>query len=736
MNLNNSKEFNDYLLRIYKDQYLKQIPIYNTLHTNYKYKYSSIHRILKMINMMTTIDSNKTKMICTVLKINRHNNILNYAYIYGYLIKDEISNIYILNSPSLISKDGEYRHRFIKYNILDIIKNNKIMEYFYNYLANEFKNKEYSFDCEIFNLYDQDILNKYKKKFINSNILLNIYLISWLTEIFNIYNKNQEINLNESINGILFSNKDINIFSEYYKNNKETIEDIIKQFVYYNNELKLEMGQKLIPFNYIQLKEYKNIIHPQWKELLINKIINNLIYNINSPCFAIFNDWLLITNSNRNLFDNEIIFNKLFYSDNIKSSLNYLYLVKNNLISIDNKDNKIIPEIIKNLKKLISLSEDTLLMSNISICYLSEYSGKTLYDYLNKIVDNNKINKFIGNIYNDHDIFKKYIFEIIYSLYCLNIKGVIHGDLHLNNITLNIQKYSNCCNNNVVYNINKENVNKTFIFKHYGCYPCIIDFSRSYIYLNSIDEDIIEKEKNKIRNKFISSEKKRIITELNKIFPNYIKNHYHKIKFLLKNTNFEILFKYFSAYDTFIVCTNLLIFLKRFSIQKNININEQNILLLNNISKRAYNYLEQIIIQENYNSSKTHEFPNYLLLEEFFKDNLLVNNELKNKDIIDIFSTYNIQEFKNIKQMKFEIYKTINNNLNLDNDIDDKIKKNIINYYKLLDKNTENEKLDIEKIVNNEYYKIKSNLLIASESLSTKTSSLIETTNSLSFHNI
>ena len=165
-------------------------------------------------------------------------------------------------------------------------------------------------------------------------------------------------------------------------------------------------------------------------------------------------------------------------------------------------------------------------MSNISLCYISESSGKTIYDYLNKS-SNNIICQNIGNLYTNYDIFSKYLFEIIYSLYCLNLKGIIHGDLHLNNITININNKIEK-NSNVIYDLNnninddilnymlnyteindikskKNYIENCFIFEHYGAYPCIIDFSRSFMLINLIDEDIIEKEKNKIRNKFIKN---------------------------------------------------------------------------------------------------------------------------------------------------------------------------------------------------------------------------------------
>ena len=92
------------------------------------------------------------------------------------------------------------------------LQNNKIYNHFYKYLSNEYLNNEFELNIEIFNLLDNDILDKYSKKIKNSNILLNIYLISWITEIYNIYTNDQEINLNESSNNILFSNKNIQIF--------------------------------------------------------------------------------------------------------------------------------------------------------------------------------------------------------------------------------------------------------------------------------------------------------------------------------------------------------------------------------------------------------------------------------------------------------------------------------------------------------------------------------------------
>lgn len=763
--INNTKK--ELLIKLFKNKYIKNINSLDNYQlksntdnqfygfSNFNYEKSHILKYIKLLIVDNDINMSKTETVCTVLKIIRNKRIINYAYVYGKIENNNVVNQYVITSNSLISKDGEYKHRLIKFDKINI--ENKLLDKYYDYFIQELKNKEFDLFCDVFNIKNKKIKKKYLNKLNNKQLFIKVYLISWLVEMYNIYTKNQPININELYNNIMFSNKDIEIFKKYHTNDIRTI---IKEFICFDSEYKIEIGQKLIPFNYIQLKEYNNIIHFQWKELLINRIITNLIYNSNSTCFSIFIDWFLIQNSNKNLYDNVEIYKKILYSDKIKEILNYLYLAKNNLIELKsfNEKEKLINTLLMKLKKIIKDSESGILMSNISLCYFSEYSGKTIYDYLYKLANNNKEKCNIGNLYTDYNIFSKYLFEIIYSLYCLNLKGIIHGDLHLNNITINSSQEL-CNNTNIIYDLNNnynENIldyilnyqsniefksknnylDNCYIFKHYGSYPCIIDFSRSFLLVNIIDEDIIEKEKNKIRNNFIKTEKKRIINELNKIFPNYIKNNAHKIKFLFKNKNFNILFLYFSAYDIFTFSTNLLIFMKKISISNNLKVNNNILNLLSNISKKSYYYLEQIIDENNYNTNdKKYQFPNYLILKEFFSEYIVKKNDTK-KEIVNLFNLDNINKYQSLGMIKYRLKEDLNNFIK--NELNNEVGVSLSNKFTNLisyDKNKVND-LDIEKIINNEYYKIKSNLHVISSSLNQSFDTTYDvTTNSISISN-
>lgn len=758
-----------YLQKYYiKNDFISTIYNYNDGDNKEKlidyYKFKNINLdnldINKYINSLIISNSfilSKTKTVTTVFKLIRNKKYVNFGFVYGNINNKIVNNKFIVLSLSSISKDGEYKHRLIKYNEIENFIKIPIINKVYKFLYNNFIDKEFDFDFTIYNMPESTNIQKYKSTLSNKIILLKFYTIIWLTENY-MKNKNDIlINIDENLFNLLCSDKDIEYFKKIYKTNKDEIDMIMPEIIYYDSSSRLEIGQKILPFNYIQLKEYKHLIHFQWKELMINKIINNLIHNNISVCFSLFIDWILINKSDKHLYNNEEIFKKLYYSDKLKHILNSLYDAKNNIISINtsNEKHKILNKLEKKIQKVINETQTSMLMSNMSLCFFSEYSGRTIFHHLNLLM-NNKEHPLIGNLFTNFDIVNKYIFDIIYSLYALNLKGIIHGDLHLNNITLAlnkkvdnnsyivydlnnsfnldiinyIQNYPNIYEDQELYSTtsasnsdNKQNysnnfmLNECYYFKHSGYFPCIIDYSRSFILLKLIDKTIIESNKSSIRTKYIKNETKRIINELNKIFPNYIKNNVYKLKFLLKNKNFNILFIYFTAYDTFTFITNLLIFMKKVSINNNIQINEKILDLLTKLSKKSYHYLEQILNEDNYNFINKHQFPNYLLLKEFFSDNIITPNDL-NINITNYYNLININNYVNSNQLKY-INKNIINEYLKSNKISKEdqanIKKkfsNIINYTSNPDDN-----LNIEKLINKEYYNIKSNFHLISSNI-------------------
>ncbi len=713
------------------------------------YKILDIFKFMNSIILSNDFLFSKTNTIVTVCKLIRNDKIVNYGFVYGNIDNKIVSNQLIVYSLSSISKDGEYKHRIANIDKLQSLFTHPIIIEIYDYLTNNFNNKEFDLDFSIYNLNKSNMYSNYKKLLLNKILLLKVYTLTWLTELYVKNKNNQLLNVEEVFFNTLATPKDIIFFKNIFDKNKLIITDFMN-FIYYAEDTRLDLGQKLMPFNYTQLKNYGHLIHFQWKEMLINRIINNLIHNNISLSFSLFANWILISKSNKNLYNNTEIFKKIDYSDQIKNILNYLYLAKNNLLQINNV--KLISKLEKKLHNIIEITQNNMLMSNVSLNFFSEYSGKTLFNHLNLILTGYN-NKLLGDFTQDYNLFCKYIFDIIYSLYCLNLKGVIHGDLHLNNITMFLNSkvdtgsnviydLNSTFNNDIVnyintypniYDTNKNNnfdssdssdnfntdigdLDNCFQFEHTGYFSCIIDYGRSFVLLKLIDENIIEKEKSTVRQTYIKNETKRIIAELNKIFPNFIKNNLHKLKFLLKNKNFNILFIYFTAYDTFTFITNLLIFLKKSSIIYKKNFNPKIIELLTKLSKKSYFYLEKILNEDNYSAKTTHQFPNYLLLNEFFSDfKSTTNNKKLDLNITHYFSIKNINRYYTINQIRTRNKKILNEYINHNDVTQDEINFVKKRFSKLLNFDSSNyTDLDVEKLINKEYYNIKSNVHILS----------------------
>lgn len=757
----------------------------------YKFKNLTINNLdtNKYINsLIINNDFNllKSDTIITIFQLVKNEKSINFGFLYGNINKktNMIDNLFIMLSLSSISKDGEYKHRLIKYKYIDEILKNPILKKVYSYIYKNFINNEFELSFSIYNLHSKKIKKEYSKLLSNNIMILKSLTIIWYIEIYMKIKNNNILFINQESFNLLCSSRDDIYYQKLFNDHKTEIINSIPFIAYYNENTRLEIGQKLLPFNYNQLKEYNHLIHFQWKELLINRIINSLIHNNISSCFSLFIDWVLITNGDKKIYNNDEIYKKINYSDQIKNILNLLYVVKSNLIKLNNQfeKNKIITKLENKLQSIINETQSNILMSNVSLCFFSEYSGKTLFNHLT-LLNNNYVNPLLGNLFTNFDLFNKYIFEIIYSLYSLNLKGIIHGDLHLNNITFSltnkiddnsyilydlnnnfnsnilnyINKYPNISNSsntttnpsNIVNSpvsieslsnddLTKKNMmlNNCYIFKHNGYFPCIIDYSRSFILLKLIDTSIIEINNTKVRRKYIKNETKRIVNELNKIFPNYIKNNGHKLKFLLKNKNFNILFIYFSAYDTFTFITNLLIYMKKTNLASNIEVNPKIIELLTKISKKSYKYLEEILNEENYSSQIKHQFPNYLILKEFFSKSESTKLDL-NKNITNYFSLVNINTYYSINDIKANNKLILNSYINsnkISEDDKNKIKKEfstILNY-----SSNFNDELNIEKVINNEYYNIKSNLHIMTSSLNNDIDFTYDaTTNSLNLSN-
>jgi hypothetical protein len=369
-----------------------------------------------------------------------------------------------------------------------------------------------------------------------------------------------------------------------------------------------------------------------WKEIYCLSITADLFINNVFAGISLFNGWF-ISLTNESLFDNTEMLNKIYQSNIIKKKYN----VKKLKLNCDN-----------NLDDLNNLSNSSqiqlnLTLSNLSLVLNSQYNGRTLSFVL---LTNNTI--LYGNILTDIKLFKRYIFDIVYGLYCLNsLKGIIHGDLHLNNCTINIQhslfnddnvclipvdklhnidktKYakniSPCIHYNVSDIINMKSGNSIdYVFTHRGAYACIIDFSRAVLdpTMHSIDLTNLRQ--------FILFNLKQQFSEFHDKYENASEIKSNQITNAINKYPAEM-FKIATAFDTYNFARMVYAYISDDLADMHHIIPEIFTFLKDLIkisSDLIQNGIELIISHINSNEIKhinSHPFPNYTIIKTLFED--------------------------------------------------------------------------------------------------------------------
>jgi hypothetical protein len=124
-----------------------------------------------------------------------------------------------------------------------------------------------------------------------------------------------------------------------------------------------------------------------------------------------------------------------------------------------------------------------IIMSNVTFCMISEFVGKTLYESFFLAKKSEYYRSMVSDLFSEKGFinFERFLFEIAYNLACSSSKfGIIHGDLHLHNITLNDLFYKMWINIEVkepkiLYVVEP---GQEYVFNTNFYHMTIIDFSR------------------------------------------------------------------------------------------------------------------------------------------------------------------------------------------------------------------------------------------------------------------
>lgn len=332
-------------------------------------------------------------------------------------------------------------------------------------------------------------------------------------------------------------------------------------------------------------------------------------------------------------------------------------------------------------------------------------------DFLTLCKTSTYYNKLVGEPFtlNGYPLFAKYMFDLCYNLFCMNYRtGIIHGDLHLNNVTVkaslyeDIRNIKDVKNPTVLYLLGTKDIDQ-YIFPTIAYNTCIIDFSRSIILpekINQINYSSLPKSYsiiNKIK-EFQEDQIERLLY----LYISYTSDSSHnkdELRIIFRN-KFEAVFKLLSVVDIYGFTQKVLTL---FSINDKtiVNPHKSCIELVNKINSYSEEFLtkemNKLISDTSYESCiNDMEWPMYTIIKKCFFDFIVSDNT----DIGNITEVFNINNELKYSLSKLDTFPSIIKDQTNEKSKDainyDKIIANNIKYRKEYEKQKESNM----KIVN------------------------------------
>lgn len=591
-------DVSDKLLK-YLDQYYKK---------DHHLKANTILRIAKTVYPISTYFSFKGKKYATVVLSARKDDVkVNYGYVYFFNNTPE----YICIGYSYYSSDGEYRCIIMSFEQLCNVFENFSKEFDnIEYVADKVINKDklIELSAEYIEPFGEDYKRSEIENYIaKSRLPMQIFMVS----IVHVNSQNNEKKLEHHMNEkfkiliepfialkILHIPRDMGVS--------------ITRINYHNDiHASLICGQKITPLTVADFENFGSINRPVWKELYCNNAMGDLMINsvfsgISMPC-----GWFIVKNT-KSLYDNEAMYNKIHQSNVYKETVK-------DLRKLQKTTQEIFAEAIN---QPIEVAENNIILSPYAIVTVSEYVGRTLADYLYHY---HWLSKASGLLFDDCSIFDRYLFDIIYGLFCCNsIIGTMHGDLHLNNCTIFMQIYFPYKGELILYDLRELNKNY-YLFKHFGGYSCLIDFSRAILSPEKTDNGV-------------EVMKDEILKLYERNFPEFYASHKINLEILSLQSPSDV-FNIVSAYDVHSVCSKLYF---QLTTNKLIKASKEVLDRLKEVVNMSKDHLTNRMLKYISDSSYKPENSNKLMIDALFTPYIYSYNSKKDpndKHIIDL-STY------------------------------------------------------------------------------------------------
>lgn len=622
----------------------------------------------------------ETDLICSCFGAKVAGTYAIYGFLYSQWdpAKRTYEHKYICASPTYRSQDGEYRHRIIPYWQWTALQERfgEVFDIAEEYILGQMEADKLEFNTVIFypkvftgddKLFEEEIDTK--------RLPVHIFMLAWLYDFYQIHNKVVENHINPAYQVIVYQKSGIPVFEQIVKK-VESMGIPYWDFMRYISELHqdvnrkidriyLDVGQKIFTMTKNEMVHSGEITYPVWREVYFTRLCADMVINFITPCFSIMNRYFYIQNSFEALFDNPPQHEK-YENGRLAKEISDLLTEVDRLNFIGKKrgSNYINAKFFllsRKINKASKFAQGNIQLIDTSVCLTNEHTGRTLRDIPTLAANDPEHNQIYRAVFSDLGVFRKHMFEFIYTFYCANSKvGIIHGDLHLNNATLyhSVDMGDILTKNpQICYVVDDNGKPVVYSFPHAGLYSMVIDMSRGV----TNDRARLEKDFGKrFTEMYLKDQNQRVMRMIMHYFPVAIEKHKDRVENLLRS-NFDIVFKLLTLVDPYSVAKNLEIMFeqdaKRYPSLKI----DQNII---RFLKRVANLCEVMFVSkfsEIINGKLANpgdlEWPCLTLLKELYKDNIVGDaGFFKDKVITDVFNmmnpmTYSIKKYDTMNEL-------------------------------------------------------------------------------------
>lgn len=498
-----------------------------------------------------------------------------YAYAYwrlGAELPTDTNPEYIDLGPTYASKDGEYRARFMSYSNFERIYEGyaQLLSTCEEQILQMIRSDKIRIDGRTHPAADADELSNVA---LSSRIMIRALAVAVMADASAYKAGFLAPHCSESYQRLL---KTIFEYAPSVLSAGTNPDEIGKFRLMVNRDVKdvekssifdIAAGQKLVPMFVREVMQPGDLNLGAWREVAVSQAASDLVINYVCSGFALYGNWTTIVGADETLFENPAMHTRFDRSDAVEASLASVREARRRLTELKTEDSYRVQELNAQLYESIEYAQSFAVMSSTTMLHVMQHVGHTLESLPVILRNAPNVMPVMLDTFADSDLIARLVFDLCYAAHCLHSKlGVVHSDLHTNNMTLHHWGPVDKADSKLVFTPLHENPvvafvagprgeADTYMMPATGTSGTIIDFSRA-ILGPAFQSRLVESRGEQYARNIYRDQTNRVMRALHRRAGMFVEKHQEAIKGMVI-ANFDAVFPVLCLIDFIAIGDNL-----------------------------------------------------------------------------------------------------------------------------------------------------------------------------------